>query len=359
MNSFAIWYEGEKDDKNVELHFNLWKLRNESWKLWKSRNESWKSNKIENSNMFLDIGIKVKDIGDIKKICIFIPFSVTDKNIEDMGIKMKDNRKLINGIFNDDCEINHNGSKNAVTISRNNGNDIIKIHTLDYEYQKNITVELKENGSIICIDTEKDTTEDNNEDKKYSDYYRFRIKGKSIHDFGNIKKNADNPFKTSYESNHIIDFRVNEKRALPENLNMLLQKEKLFNIKVIHFLLLTDTSYKLACTGLNYTMRALEDDLWKDYIDRKYDNGSLVGYHWKESSEGENGVENFNSYIRIKEIKINFITIIIYVLGVIIIGSINSLISGYLGLLPLIKSTCYIIISIFIWILLIFCNRRT
>lgn len=348
MNSFAIWYEGVKEDKNVDLHFNLWKLRN----------KSCKSNKIENSNMFLDIGIKVEGIGDIEKICIFIPFSVTDKNIEDMGIKMKDNRKLINGIFNDDCEITHNGSKNGVTISRNNGYDIIKIHTLDYEYQKNIKVESNENGSIIYLNTEKDKDENYDSKKKYSNYYRFRIKGKSIYDFGNIKKNADNPFKTSYESNHIIDFRVNEKRALPENLNMLLQKEKLFNIKVIHFLLLTDTNYKLACTGLNYTMRALEDDLWEDYIDRKYEQGSLVGYHWKESAENNKSVENFNSYIRIKEIKINIITIIIYVLGVIIVGTIASLISSYLYSQMLIKSIFYIIVASFIWILLIFYNRQ-
>ncbi len=343
MNSFAVWYDGSsKENHNIELHFNLWKLKNKISKIYKK----------ENSNMFLDIGIKVENIDDIEKVHIFIPFPVTSENIEDMGIKMKDNRKLINGIFNDDCEIKHNGSKNGVTISRDNGNDVIKIHTLDYEYQKNISVELKDNGSIISIDTKKDKR-----DKKESSYYRFRIKGKPINDFGKTKEDLDNPFKTSYESNHIIDFRVNEKRALPENLNMLLQKEKLFNIKVIHFLLLMDISYKLACTGLDYSMRALEDNLWSEYLDNEYETGCLVGYHWKSKvNEIDKGIENFNSYIRIKEVKINIITILIYVLGVMIIGVITSLIAGYLQTKGFIVSAISICIFIILWGLLIYSN---
>lgn len=349
MNSFAIWYEGKEQSCDIDLHFNLWKLKN----------KSWRNSKIDDINMFLDIGLKIQKINKIKRICIFIPFTVTDENIEDLGIRMKDNRKLINGVFNDDCEIKNNSGKNGVTISRNNGNEIIKIHTLDYEYQKNIKVEPKESGSIIYINTQKDKSEKTPQSGEISSYYRFRIKGKSIYDFGIIKNDSDNPLKTSYESNHIIDFRVNEKRALPEHLNMLLQKERQFNIKVIHFLLLTDTSYKLACTGLDYTMRALEDNLWEDYIDREYEPGSLVGYHWKESKDSNKSVENFNSYIRIKETKVNHITIIIYILGVIIIGVVTNFIYSSICGQGYVNPSLCIVILIMVWITLFFYNKKT
>lgn len=271
--------------------------------------------------MFLDIGIKVYKIDNINNINIFIPFKkITINDIEDLGIKMKDNRKLINGIFNDDCEIRHNGSENGLTIKRKD--EEIKIHTLDYEYQKNLSIEVISEGCIITIKTDKDKRID-----KEKAYYRFRISGKAINDLGRNLKSKDNILKTYSESNHIIDFRVNEKRALPENLNMLLQKNNQFKIKAIHFLLLMDINYKLACTGLDYTMRALEDKLWEEYLDDEYETGCLVGYHWKESDE--NGIDNFNSFIRIKDIESNFITIGIYILGVIFFSVVSSALYDY------------------------------
>ncbi|MDK0862298.1 hypothetical protein P5F16_01120 [Clostridium perfringens] len=320
MNSFAIWYNSDKDgaietDNEVELHFNLWKL--------KKRNTTFvKFNKKKKSNMFLDIGIKLNNINHIDNIKIFIPFKkINIDDIEDLGIRMKDNRKLINGIFNDDCEIRHNCSEDGFTVKRKN--EEIKIHTLDYEYQKNLSIEVISEGCIIAIKTSEDKS--SNEEKAY---YRFRISGKSINEFGRNLKSRDNILKTYSESNHIIDFRVNEKRALPENLNMLLQKNNQFKIKTIHFLLLMDINYKLACTGLDYTMRALEDKLWEEYLDDKYETGCLVGYHWKESND--NGIENFNSLIRIKDIESNFITIGIYIIGVIVLSIISSIISSVL-----------------------------
>lgn len=321
MNSFAIWYDekGNKDLEkiSIELHFNLWKLK----KLSSRQNK-------DKSNIFLDIGIKVKNITNVDKINIFIPFQVN--SIEDIGMKMKDNRKLINGIFNDDCEIRKSNSKNGVTISRNNDQDIIKIHTLDSQYQKNYEINKHDDGTIISIITEKYRKEDD-----VSDYFRFRIKIKNINKFGKLKRDKYNFFKPSYEINHIIDFRVNEKRALPENLNMLLHQEKLFKIEVIHFLLLMDTDYRLACTGLDYSMRALEDNLWSEYLDNEYETECLVGYHWKQKvnldkgDEDKNGIENFNSYIRIKESKVNLWTIIMYLVIVLILGIIGSLVASF------------------------------
>lgn len=323
MNSFAIWYNGKENKDtgkiSIELHFNLWKLKKLSSRQNKDR-----------SNIFLDIGIKVKDITNVNKINIFIPFRVN--SIEDIGIKMKDNRKLINGIFNDDCEIRRSNSQNGVTISRNGGQDIIKIHTLDSQYQKNYKINKHDDGTIISIITKKYRKEDT-----VSDYFRFRIKIDNINRFGKLKKDKYNFFKPSYEINHIIDFRVNEKRALPENLNMLLHQEKLFKIEVIHFLLLMDTDYRLACTGLDYSMRALEDNLWSEYLDNEYKTECLVGYHWKQRAnlekddEKNNGIENFNSYIRIKESRVNLWTIFVYLIGVIILGAVGSIFANFLG----------------------------
>lgn len=363
MKSFAIWYTNKdkiddsyqdksKDnsyketkkynDPEIELHFNLWKVKNKKFK-----------NRVSDiGDSILDIGIKVKVIENMSEINMFIPFHFDE--IEDLGIKMKDNRKVINGIFNDDCEIKKSGNSKSTIIERNGGidsskkeiRDIIKIFTLDVEYQKNFCIEKKEEGTIVTINVEDDYSEGNEKN-----YYRFRIKGNDVlKNFEKVIKSKDRLFTSSTVVSYIIDFRLNEKRSLPENLNMLLQKSDRLSITKIHFLLLMDICYKLGDTGLDYSMRSLEDDLWDEYLGNQYTTKNLVGYHWKESKrENESTISNFNSYIRIEESKSNKTIIFLYLIGIIILGLITSLIHEIFVEFGFLKFALYFIFLI-LWI---------
>lgn len=357
MKSFAIWHKTKETTDNhtdvcdesieenrapeVELHFNLWKLKN----------KNIKNKTSDRGDSVLDIGIKVKVTQNMSKIYMFIPFHFDE--IEDLGIKMKDNRKIINGIFNDDCEIKKSGQSQSTVVERNggidgNGNeirDIIRIFTLDSDYQQNVYLEKKEEGTIITINVDSDCSTDGEQN-----YYRFRIKGDVLRKFETTLRAKDKLFTPSAEVNYIIDFRLNEKRSLPENLNMLLQKSDELSIKKIHFLLLMDICYKLGDTGLDYSMRSLEDDLWDEYLDNHYTTKNLVGYHWKQSkSENENTISNFNSYIRIEEFKSNRIIVFLYLIGVIILGILTSSIQTLLQNIGYNNITTYIIFFI-VWI---------
>lgn len=331
--------QNENSNPEVELHFNLWKLKN-------------KEKISDRGDSILDIAIKIKVPEEMSMINMFIPFHFDE--IEDLGIKMKDNRKVINGIFNDDCDIKKSGPNNSTVIERiigvdnkkNSIKDEIRIFTLDSDYQKNFDIEKTEEGTIITINVENDCSHGNE-----SNYYRFRIKSDK---FEKPIQSRDRKFATSSEINYIIDFRLNEKRSLPENLNMLLQKSCELSIKKIHFLLLMDISYKLGDTGLDYSMRSLEDDLWDDYLGNGYKTKDLVGYHWKQSKkDDEKSIYNFNSYIRIEEVKSSNMIIFMYFIGVLIFGLINNsidhlipkFINGYGNLI-------IYLIALVIWIIL-------
>lgn len=311
MDSFAIWYSPKDKENNnekidLEIHFNLWKV---------------KTQKIgKDPTTFIDIGLKIKNIKTIKKIGIYVPFSIDKEDIEDIGEKMQYDRKLINGIFNENCNIK--SGDNGIEVDKNN--DKFYIKTLDFQYQKNLEIEVTNEGSIISINVSNEKTENN--------YYRFRIKGDSLEEnFG--KKISENAkiFKTEFEEKHIIDFRLNEKRALPDNLNMLIANEKEFQIKKIHFLLLISSEYDVPCTGLKYSVRALENRLWDRYLPNDCCTNDLLGYHWKkESKSDEEKIENFNSYIKISICKQGYMILVIYSLWAILIGVLINIISEFL-----------------------------
>jgi len=197
---------------------------------------------------------------------------------------------------------------------------------LDFEWKENISINDKENESIITIDVS-----DFKINNDVNAYIRFRIHGKELKNLITNKKIYDNFFKTYSENNEIIDFRLNEKRSMPEGLVNLISGQKEFQVKAIHFLLLMDMKYTLAATGLNYSARALEPNLWTEYIGCDIKDAQFIGYHWKKKLEyrlDEKNkpiyVDNFNSLIRIEEKKCNFFTIAIYIIGLIFFSVLSN-----------------------------------
>lgn len=244
---------------------------------------------------------------------------------------MIESKKVIDGIFNENCKVTQSGYEDAIQVEiprEQNKSQKIKIFVLDFEWEGNISIEQKSNGTVIIINTDLD--EFKNIERDINSYFRFRIYGKALKQLIDTEKISDNFLKPYSEKNDIVDFRVNEKRSMPESLVNLINSKKEFKIVAIHFLLLMDMKYSLVATGLSYSVRALETKIWDEYIGYEIENMRFVGYHWKEKSiekkDKINYVENFNSLIRIEEKKCSWLTIIIYVLGVIFFSCIGNLI---------------------------------
>ncbi|GFZ34278.1 hypothetical protein CSC2_48040 [Clostridium zeae] len=339
MNSFAIWYDSEKNDAiNATINFNLWKL-DDAYRITKGRRirkntlVKKKMKKVESCTYYLDIGMKISNISSINKINIYTPFKITKDNIVDLGETMVKNKKVIDAIFNENSKVINQGFENNIEVEiikdkNNNISEKIKIFSLDFEWQKNISVEQIENGGVITIDVSNLEV-----DEGVYSYIRFRIHGKELGKLIIEKNFSDNIFKTYSEKNEIIDFRLNEKRAMSDGLTSLIASKREFYIKAIHFLLLMDMKYTLAATGLDYSARALEPDLWNEYIGCEIQDTQFVGYHWKKKCAGHEDcskcdkhehVDNFNSLIRIEIREINAMTLLAYIVVLIFFSVLSN-----------------------------------
>lgn len=319
MDSFAIWYDGknkieESKKPIVTLNYNLWKL------------DDLQEKKFYNKTLFnyvLDIGMKLECITNIEEIYLYVPFKIKMENIKDLGHIMIENKKVIDGVFNENCKVTKSGYESSieVEIPRKEGkNEKVKIFVLDAEWQNNIELKQKSEGTVLSIKLSI-FSKSNQDDDETKSYFRFRIHGDELKQLVENKKIKDNMFKTYSEKNDIIDFRVNEKKSMPDSLVNLINSKMEFKIKEIHFLLLMDMKYTLAATGLNYSVRALETKIWDNYLDSEIKNARFVGYHWKTKAKKEDDcIENFNSLIRIEDKKTNTSTILWYIFGVILLS---------------------------------------
>lgn len=280
MNSFAVWCKKNEDVAvNLDVHFNFWKLPSSE----KIRG-LYREYKYE---YFLDIGLKVKNIKPLDSINVYFPFLLKDDDIQDLGNVLIKDRKLINGIFNDDCTLICD--KQAKVIHSDKREFIV--YPLN-EY--NFKLEPKYNGTIMSIEA---STIDNPPCPNY--YYRFRIRSRMLEQLTRKHNSQNSFFENANSITEVIDFRLNEKRNYHESMAEEIPRMGEFIIDKIHFLLLLDAKDELVSPGISFSCRELEKHIWSPYIGDEYMKRNIIAYHWK-AGNNEKAVESFNSLIKIK-----------------------------------------------------------
>lgn len=322
-NSFALWHDKrdkEKEISGVEIHFNLWQFSSE------------KNNCLD----CLDIGIKIKKIGNFHSIHFFVPFLLTDKNIGDLGRIITKNRKLLTAIFNEFSTIGKEEAKLVDVTLDNEGveatDESFKVYIIDKTNDfriKPVDEDKGENsetvGTLITIDTSKISS-----DIDIPVYLRIRIElppqlvlGKMLRQY--VPK--DSWLHSSNEKQQFIDFRLNEKRNLPTVIQEQC-KGKLLQIEKVHFFLMREYSdgqiwSEPDCSGC----RVLENDIWSEYFNfhsnKCYELDHMIAYHWKDSpnkTKNEKHINSFKLLTKFSFVESSNWKIIIYIFIGILIG---------------------------------------
>jgi hypothetical protein len=81
----------------------------------------------------------------------------------------------------------------------------------------------------------------------------------------------------------IIDFRVNQRRNLPDSLVEITKKGIPVKFTKTHFFLMREASDDYIFSQGLHDCRGLEKDIWEEYIGGKYNFKRITAYHWKES----------------------------------------------------------------------------
>jgi len=325
MRSFLLEYEKrEKSPENTEIdiHINLWGVN---------------AQRSENApTMIFDFGFMIKDIKNISEIILYCPFHI-DK-VEDLGGRLFQKPDLIEAIFNEDCEVLSKIHPNRTQITKRGDKDnAFILYKLDaslinfsdqHEYGK-----LKINVKDILSGNEEGFP---NLSKVGTYYFRIRIYPKSndpIYILRRENEDANILQNLSLRITEIIDFRINDFRAITDNMKEEVFRLNTFNINSIHYLIMRDSTDEFVSGSDRYKSRLLEREVWKDYI--VLDNNDVIAYHFKEIPEKKDEVKNYiSSFTNLSRFKypLNIKRRLFpYILAIMVISVAANIVYGFLS----------------------------
>lgn len=301
MRSFLLEYESRSKtetgkETEIDIHINLWRV----------------NEKDSYTRIVLDFGFMIYDIKNIKYLILYCPFYIASVN--DLGKSLSKHPKIINAIFNEECEVVSNIHPNRTKITKkgddfkqsHNEQDSFILYTL---YDSLICYENKNKFSCIKIDLSNILS--GNEcnissildQNKY--YFRIRLLPKN-NDFMNILKRENEHINilqdSSLRTTEIIDFRINDFRSVTETLKEEAYRLNTFNISSVHYLIMRNSTDEYISGADKYKSRILENEVWNDYIELSEEN-DIVAYHFKEISKKEgsrNYITSFKNLSRFK-----------------------------------------------------------
>ena len=349
MKSFGMWYQTNEewpnnttrrscklirynhvgDDKpKFDLHVNFWSMGDI---------ETDKNIK----NPYLDIGIKIYHYNLLKQLVFYCPFNIISDDIKDLSgiVSQKNNANII---FNDDCEIE---TKDNYTIVELSNRERLLVFPIFAAIKGVCKVEEKNDadGTEIVFDFEK-FHKYVGEVEKLKElniiYIRLRINNVNLRNHIYFDSEPLNKsFESAFSGTRIIDFKVNEKRNIPDSIRteIIVRKEEWAIFKDIHFLAMMPSSYDLTplCEE-RMTCRELEPAIWDDYLDAKIDfsKGHVLAYHWRKKSRDEKQlIDDFSCLVKVNYSKTQIITIIAYALSVIALGIASGIIQEIIDIL--------------------------
>lgn len=321
--SLAFWLDSVDTDvaqkTSVELHFNLWTLR---------------SKKIN----YLDIGVRLKDVENIKSINFYLPFNHNTTEYEhELGKTVCNNEELIKAVFN--CpfknrqEMSPEGFCDLIFVTKD-GDEPFRFFThLEKEKQSfpngvKVTDEPAGDGRVGFRLTFPFSLF--NQEQGRDSYFRFRLK-LSPTDTKNILT-KDRPTYSAVTNNHevteTIDFRINETRNLPTTVSRSIRDKGV--IKKIHFFLIRDGREEYKMSHINYKRcRILENDLWGQYLSTNGDQfkDQMLIYHWA-TKDGE-VIDHFSAFAKFSSKPVRWPQITAVLIVTIFTGFFSSMFTNF------------------------------
>ena len=307
-DGWAIWIDG---DDVSSVYFNDW------------LNPKGQS--------YVDVALHIRGVKASKSLHVYIPFSVTKEEIEDVSLFFQD-KKFLQATFGTACIIDFMKNKHASEIAYNGKTvDIVHISTLEY------TVSALSEGTLIEVDLDKLQAYLDNDEV----YFIWRIPHKSLDEIFHHRANVGNVFNRlkdlittpviAEKFNYSI--RINEARRLPESITRIgsFHRQKLNKAVVT---LSIDEKYELNDTGCN-SIRRLEEDMYQGYLPKGCKTSDMITYQWNKDRE-YNAQGHFNFYYTIDKNSISRASMCVYLFLITAISCLGSffanIITYFMGL---------------------------
>ena len=299
-DGWAVWIDGEDTST---IHINDW------------MNPKGKS--------YVDIAIHIRGIKSSKSLNVYVPFPVSDEEIEDVSLSFGDT-KILQAIFSAACIVDYKKNPHTSEIAYNGKTvDIVHISTTSFK------AEPLSNGTLIRVDLQELQPYLDNDEA----YFIWRMPHKSLDaifksyvDVGNVLERLRDLITTPVVSEKYgYSIRINESRLLPEEITRIgmFHRQKLNKAAIT---ISVDENYELNDAGC-YRIRRLEENLYKAYLPSDYQTEDVITYQWNQNRE-DNFQGQFNFYYSITREAISKGSMLLYMILLLTIGVIGDAISN-------------------------------
>ena len=299
-DGWAVWIDG--DDVST-IHINDW------------LNPMGKS--------FVDIAIHTRGIRVCRSLNVFVPFSVSREEIEDVSLRFGDT-KILQAVFSTACIVDYQKNPHTSEIAYNGKTvDIVHISTTDFQ------ADPLSRGTLIRVDLQQLQPYLDNDEA----YFIWRMPHKSLDEIFKPRVNVGNALERLRDlittpvmsEKYGYSIRINESRLLPEEITRIgmFHRQKL-NKAVIT--ISVDENYELNDAGC-YRIRRLEENLYKSYLPANYPTEDAITYQWNQNREN-NFQGQFNFYYSIARESISRGSMLLYMILLLAVGVIGDVLSN-------------------------------
>lgn len=277
---------------------------------------------------YVDIAVHTRGIRGTNSLNVYMPFPVTKEELTDISLLLKD-RSILCAKFNAACIIDY--MKNDCTSEiAYHGKTVDLVHVSKLKY----SLEPMGDGTFFHMGFgQLHEFLDNNEA-----YFLFRIPHKSLDsifatklDVGRFAKRMKRLITTPVkQENYGYSVRINEVRLLPTEINRTgaFHRQKLKRVAVS---ISVNEEYEVNDQGC-YRIRRLEDKLYSGYVPQGFSCEDVITYQWDQNRE-KNLHGHFNFYFSIARNSVSRVSMLIYMLMLVIFGSMGSALYDLIKLL--------------------------
>lgn len=336
MGNIALWAKfknsGEiSGDYSVikKLQFNYWYL-----------------DVKDKHNTSIDIGILLHNFKSLSELNLYLPLNNKNIEIKDLAKTLRD-VNVLGAIFNESLSVNnYNSSKSFyVSFDDNASKNSESFIVYELDIKEDVSIAIRSFNSIsgtqLCInlDTLGDLHKCSESNTCKDVYFRIRISGEEVHDafiFSRGGNFFDALFHDTLTLSEFMDFRINQKRCLPNSLcESIADEQDFLNIEALHFLFLTKSTTNITSDS-DPTIRRLEKRVWETYIPSSmlsaYEKSDdVLAYHWRCKPKSEcsstTGLKEWDNFILIKFPHRSVLNISIYLLFTLFLGVFINILS--------------------------------
>ena len=304
------------------------KFVDDGWAIWSDGDDiftiylqNWLNPK---GSSYVDIAIRIRNVRVNTRMRIYIPFDIAREEIDDVSLLFS-NTKILQAVFGSACIVDYKKNDYTSEIAYIGKTvDIVHLSALDYKLSS------LSDGTLMDIDfTQLQPFIDNDEA-----YFIWRMPHKSLDKLFKSRVGAgsimsrfrDLITSPMLSEKHGYSVRINEPRHLPEEITRVgsFHRQK---IKKAIITITVSEDYDINDEGC-YRIRHLEDELYGEYIPKRFKTDDVISYQWHQNRES-NMQGQFNFYYNITKNSISAGSMTVYMILLMLLAVMGEILGDF------------------------------